>query len=97
MEEYSKDYFKKLANQIMFDLSDQEVEDLQNDFKTMIQQMEILNEINTEGVEPMAYPFENETHYLRDDKVSNVLTQDEALKNAPKVGGQQVIVPKVVR
>ncbi|NBK97396.1 MAG: Asp-tRNA(Asn)/Glu-tRNA(Gln) amidotransferase subunit GatC [Erysipelotrichia bacterium] len=97
MEEYSKEYFKKLANQIMFDLSDEEVSELQEDFKTLTKQMELLDKIDTEGVEPMVYPFEDATSYLREDVVSNQISQEEALLNAPKKQNGQIVVPKVVK
>lgn len=97
MELYSKEYFKKLANQIMFDLSDEEVSELQEEFKTLTKQMELLDEIDTEGVEPMVYPFEEATSYLRDDAVSKQIVQEEALANAPKVMSGQIVVPKVVK
>lgn len=97
MEEYSKEYFKKLANQIMFDLSDEEVSELQEDFKTLTKQMELLNQIDTEDVEPMVYPFEAETYYMREDEVTNQITQEEALLNAPKKQDGQIVVPKVVK
>ena len=97
MEEYSKEYFKKLANQIMFDLSDEEVSELQEDFKTLTKQMELLDKIDTENVEPMVYPFEEATSYMREDVVTNQITQEEALLNAPKKQDGQIVVPKVVK
>lgn len=97
MEKYSKEYFRKLANQIMFDLSDEEISELQEDFKTLTKQMELLDEINTDDVEPMIYPFEEATSYLREDEVSMQLTQKEALSNASKVLNGQIVVPKVVK
>ena len=97
MEEYSKEYFKRLANQIMFDLSDDEIVQLQEDFKTLTQQMELLDKIDTEGVETMVYPFEAETTFLREDVVTNQISQEEALLNAPKTADGQIVVPKVVK
>lgn len=97
MEKYSKEYFKSLANQIMFDLSDAEVEDLQEEFKDLTQQIALLDEINTDGVEPMVYPFEEATFYLREDEVSNVISTKDTLANAPKVLNDQIVVPKVVK
>jgi aspartyl-tRNA(Asn)/glutamyl-tRNA(Gln) amidotransferase subunit C len=96
MELYTKEYFKKLANQIMLDLNDEEAVNLQNDFEVLLQQMDLLNKIDTTDVEEMIYPFEAPTVYLREDEVSNVLSQDDALKNAPEVKEGQIIVPKVV-
>lgn len=97
MEQFSGEYFKKLANQIMFDLSDGEIAELQEDFKTLLKQMELLEKIDTENVQEMVYPFEEETNYLRDDVVSNQITQEEALLNAPKTQDGQIVVPKVVK
>ncbi len=97
MEKYSKEYFKHLANQIMFDLSDQEVEELQEDFKTLTQQMELLNKIDTDDVEAMVYPFDVENTYLREDVVDHVISQEEALENAPLVKERMIVVPKVVK
>lgn len=96
MELYTKEYFKKLANQIMLDLNDEEAASLQNDFEVLLQQMNLLNKIDTTDVEEMIYPFETPTAYLREDEVSNVLSQEDALKNAPEVKEGQIIVPKVV-
>ncbi len=97
MEQFSSEYFKKLANQIMFDLSEEEIAELQDDFKTLLKQMELLEKIDTDNVQEMVYPFEEETHYLRDDVVSKQITQEEALSNAPKTQDGQIVVPKVVK
>lgn len=97
MEQYSKAYFRKLANQIMFDLNDEEVTSLQSDFAKMLEQMSLLDKIDTEHVEAMVYPFEAATTFLREDEVVEVLTQADALKNAPEVKEGQIIVPKVVK
>ena len=96
MEQYTKEYFKKLANQIMLDLNDEEIKSLQSDFEVLLQQMELLNKIDTSDVEEMIYPFETPTTFLRVDEVSNVLSQKDALKNAPEVKEGQIVVPKVV-
>ena len=97
MEKFSKEYFKSLADQIMFDLSDAEVEELQAEFSDLEAHMDLLNKIDTEGVEPMVYPFEEATFYLREDEVSSVISTKDALKNAPKVLNDQIVVPKVVK
>ena len=53
MEKFSSEYFKKLATDIMFELTDQEVEELKVEFKALEEQVKILDEIDTEGVEEM--------------------------------------------
>ena len=92
-----KEYFKKLAQQLMFDLSDEEAEDIVKEFETLQKQMELLDKVNTDGVEEMIYPFEDETHFLRDDVVTHVITQEEAVANVDKNIEGHFVLPKVVK
>ncbi|MEG1638496.1 MAG: Asp-tRNA(Asn)/Glu-tRNA(Gln) amidotransferase subunit GatC [Erysipelotrichaceae bacterium] len=97
MEQFDKEYFKKLANQIMFDLSDQEIHELQDEFKVLLSQMDYLDKINTDGVEEMVYPFEDETSFIREDEVDQVLSVNDALSNVMSVKEGYVHVPKAVK
>lgn len=54
-----------------------------------------LNELDTANVEPLIYMSE-EVNVLREDVVKVVITQDEALKNAPKKDSDYFKVPKVI-
>ena len=89
--------YRKLANQLMFDLSDEEVNELDKEFDTLLKQIELLDTINTDGVEPMVYPFEAPTVFLREDVVDNVLEQADVLKNVKKERAGHILVPKVVK
>ena len=97
MEKFSTEYFHGLANQLNFDLSDEEIELLKKDFKKKKKEVELFDKIDTEGVEPMVYPFETPTTFLREDVVDEVLSQEEALANVKDVRMGHVHVPKVVR
>lgn len=92
-----REYFKKLAQQLMFDLSDEEADDIVKEFQTLQKQMELLDAVNTDGVEEMIYPFEGETTYLREDVVSHVITQEEAIQNVEKNIEGHFVLPKVVK
>ena len=96
-EKHDAAYFKGLAHQLMFDLSDQEADDIVKEFDTLNRQLELLDAVNTDGVEPMVYPFEEETSFLRDDQVSNVITQEEALSNVDKKLEGPFVLPRVVK
>ncbi len=96
-EKKDKDYFKKLAQQCMFDFKEEELERVDSAFEVLENQMKLLEVVDTTGVEPMVYPFEMETTYLREDVVDHVISQEEALKNVRKVKSGHVVVPKVVR
>ena len=56
MEKFSTEYFHKLANDLKFDLSDEEIEELKKDFVAVEEQVSLFEKVDTEGVEPMVYP-----------------------------------------
>ena len=88
--------FKDLANQLRFSLSDAEAQDIKNEFDVLIDQMDLLNKIDTEGVEPMVYPFVEETKFMREDVADQVLPVQEVVKNAPKTKNGFFVTQKVV-
>lgn len=92
-----REYFKKLARQLMFELSDEEADSLVKEFSTLEAQMNLLDAVDTEGVEEMVYPFEEPTVFLREDKVSNVISQDDAMANVTKKLEGHFVLPKVVK
>lgn len=97
MEKFSTEYFRKLASDLKFDLSDEEIESLKKDFIEVEKQVELFDKIDTDGVEPMAYPFETPTVFMREDVISDVLDQEDALKNSADVRMGHIHVPKVVK
>ncbi len=56
---------------------------------------EKLQEVNTDGVEPLIYMTNSHT-VLRADEVVQEISKAEALKNAPKTDGDFFRVPKVI-
>lgn len=88
---------KKLALSLKFDMDEDHYIQLQKDFETLLQQMDFINQnINTDGVENMDFPFEVINTYLRDDEVIEEYPREEILKNAKEVEANQIKVLKVV-
>ncbi len=54
-----------------------------------------LNELDTTGVEPMMHVLDMSNVY-RQDVVGQSLTQEQALKNAPKTDGSYFLVPRIL-
>ncbi len=92
-----REYFKKLAHQLMFDLSDEEADKLVSEFDVLEGQISLLDAVDTEDTEEMIYPFEEPTTFLREDKVTNVISQDDAMANVTKKLEGHFVLPKVVR
>ena len=97
MEKFEREMLKKLANDVMFDLNDQEISELQEELEIYVRQMDLLNRIDTKHVEEMVYPFEAPTAFIRDDQHEYALDVEAALANAPRVVANHVVVPKVVK
>ena len=70
-------------------------EEIINDMTRMLEFVNKLNELDTTGVEPLVYMVD-ETNILRDDITEQIITQKEALMNAPKKDSDYFKVPKVV-
>lgn len=97
MEAFNKEMLKKLSNQLMFDLNDQELNELSHEFQTYLEQIDLLDKIDTENVEPMVYPFDTATAFIREDEQTYAISSEKALSNAPNKSQDYVIVPKVVK
>ena len=69
--------------------------DILNDMNRMLAFVDKLNEMNTDGIEPLIY-MTDESNVMREDVSKDTLTQKEALKNAPKKDSDYFKVPKVI-
>lgn len=97
MAKLTKEVINKCANNLMFNLTDEECETLLNEFETLFAQMEELNQLEgIDDVEPMVFPFEVTTDFLREDIEGEPLSIDEVLSNAKDVKEGQIKLPKVV-
>ncbi len=88
-------YVADLAN---LRLTEPEVENMVKQLGAILEHMDRLSEINTDGVEPMRqvlFPAE-ETATLRADEPRPTLTNDEALANAVYPGQGYFRVPRVI-
>ncbi|MFM7765431.1 MAG: Asp-tRNA(Asn)/Glu-tRNA(Gln) amidotransferase subunit GatC [Sphingomonadales bacterium] len=70
-------------------------ENMRRDLEKILEMCEKLNEVNTDGVEPLIY-MTDRVNNLREEKVEQEITHEEALKNAPKKDSDFFRVPKVI-
>ncbi|PKP44120.1 MAG: Asp-tRNA(Asn)/Glu-tRNA(Gln) amidotransferase GatCAB subunit C [Bacteroidetes bacterium HGW-Bacteroidetes-12] len=69
---------------------------IQTDLTRMLNFVNKLNEVDTNGIEPLVYMLD-EKPTLREDVVIQTITQQEALKNAPNKDTDFIKVPKVIK
>ena len=84
-----------LAHLSRLDFDDDSKEKMKFDFEKMLDFVAKLEEVDTANVEPLSY-MSSELNVLRDDKVEQVLTQEQALQNAPANDTDYIRIPKVI-
>ena len=77
------------------ELSEKEKEQAKRDMGRMLDYFDKLNELNTEGIEPMSHIFPV-SNVFREDEVENGDQRDEMLANAPKAMDGSFQVPRTV-
>ena len=95
MVEIDRNLILKLETLSRLELSEGERNALQVSLGNILNMVDKLNELNTEGVEPLVY-INDEVSVLREDIVKNELPQVAALSNAPDQNGKYFKVPKVI-
>ena len=74
---------------------DSEKEKIRTDLNKILQFVDQLNEVNTDGIEPLIF-INEDTNVLRTDVVEHNIPQSDALKNAPMKNEEYFLVPKVI-
>ena len=97
MKQITKEGLRECANKLMFELSDEQVDRLYDEFSIIIEQMSLIGDIpGVDDAIPMTFPFDVTNSYLRDDVAGKPLDREDALKNAKDVVDGQIRLPKVV-
>lgn len=97
MKKITREVLNDAANRLLFTMSDEQYETLEDEFRTLIKQMGKIGEISDlDEYEPMTFPFDCETSYLREDVPEEPLPRGVALKNAGNKQDNQIKLPKVV-
>ncbi len=85
----------ELAALARLTLSAEEVERMRGDLEAVLDYMEKLSEIDTSNVPPTAHVLDISTPF-RPDRVADLLSVAEAVRNAPAHDNASMIVPKVI-
>lgn len=85
----------KLAELAKLEFNEDDKNEIQKNLGNILDLVEKLQEVDTEGVEPLIYVNEDKDVF-REDKVVNKTTKEEALKNAPSKDSDYFKIPKVI-
>jgi aspartyl-tRNA(Asn)/glutamyl-tRNA(Gln) amidotransferase subunit C len=85
----------KIAHLSRLEFDEKDAAKMMSDMTNIVNWVEKLNEVDTEGVEPLT-TMSHEINMLREDEVKEHLPHEDALKNAPKKDADYFRVPKVI-
>ncbi|OFY65420.1 MAG: asparaginyl/glutamyl-tRNA amidotransferase subunit C [Bacteroidetes bacterium RIFCSPLOWO2_02_FULL_36_8] len=85
----------KLAHLARLSFEGESKQKIIKDLNNILGFVEKLNELDTEGVPALTH-ISSEINNLREDKVIQNITREDALKNAPKKDSFYFRVPKVI-
>ena len=89
------DLVKYLAELSKIQISESQTEEVKQQLDAILQYMDILNKVDTEGIEPLSHVFAV-TNVMREDEVKPSYNREEILFNAPNRAEQTFTVPKTV-
>lgn len=89
------DLIKYLESLARITLSEDEEKKVGAELQDILTYIDMLNELDTDGVEAMSHCFPV-TNVMRDDEVRPSMTPDEITANAPEAQDGCFVVPKTV-
>jgi aspartyl-tRNA(Asn)/glutamyl-tRNA(Gln) amidotransferase subunit C len=90
-----KQTLDKLAHLSRLEINEKDEPKMLQDLSNIVTFVEKLNEVNTDGIEPLT-TMSQEINALREDEPGEHLSHEEALKNAPAKDKDFFRVPKVI-
>jgi aspartyl-tRNA(Asn)/glutamyl-tRNA(Gln) amidotransferase subunit C len=91
----NRELLDKIAHLSRLEFDEKDAEKMMKDMSEIVEWVEKLKEVNTEGVEPLT-TMSHEINALREDEVNEHLSHERALRHAPKKDADYFRVPKVL-
>jgi aspartyl-tRNA(Asn)/glutamyl-tRNA(Gln) amidotransferase subunit C len=94
----------KIDNKLISDLSrlaklkfdSKSAKNIKSELNIILGFIDSISQVDTNGVVPLVY-MSDELNILRNDKITNVVSQQDALKNAPQKDSDYFKVPTVLK
>lgn len=91
----AEDDVLKVASLSRLKLSGAEIQSLGTQMGSVLKYIAMLDELETEAIEPMAHAIEI-SNVFREDQLQDSLPRDKALSNAPLTDGNYFLVPAIL-
>lgn len=90
-----RELLNKIAHLSRLEFDEKDAEKMMRDMTEIVEWVEKLKEVDTEGVEPLT-TMSHEVNALREDEVGEHLSRERALRHAPAKDAEYFRVPKVL-
>lgn len=87
---------ERLAELAKLEFTDEEKLEFISDFNKILAFVEKLEEVDTDGVDPLVYITDNK-NVTREDVSRTEISKEEGLENAPLHDSDYIKVPKVIK
>lgn len=91
----NRELLDKIAHLSRLEFDEKDAEQMMQDMTEIVNWVEKLKEVDTEGVEPLT-TMSHEVNVFREDKVKEHLSHERALLHAPRKDNDYFRVPKVL-
>jgi aspartyl-tRNA(Asn)/glutamyl-tRNA(Gln) amidotransferase subunit C len=91
----NQNVISKLARLSKLKFNEDEMKLISNDLSKMLDFINQLQDLDTEGIDPLIHVNE-EINNWREDQVQGMISQEEALSNSPVKDGTYFKLPKVL-
>jgi aspartyl-tRNA(Asn)/glutamyl-tRNA(Gln) amidotransferase subunit C len=91
----NQNVISKLARLSKLKFNEDEMKLISNDLSKMLEFINQLQDLDTEGIDPLIHVNE-EINNWREDQVQGMISQEEALSNSPVKDGTYFKLPKVL-
>ena len=96
MAKVTEDEVKKLAKLSAISLTDDDIKEFQKQIAEILQYVEQLQDIDTEGVKPTTQVTNLKNVMRKDEIAKQQISSKELLKNVPEMEGDLIKVPKIL-
>lgn len=93
--ELTRENVAKIARLSRLRLTDSELDRFTGQLGEILNYVEMLNELDTSGVEPMAHAADL-SNVFRPDVPAPSLSREEVFRNAPRTDGKYFLVPPIL-
>jgi len=93
--EINDELVKHIAHLSRLEFEGEDLENIKGDMEQIIRFIDKLSELDTKNVEPLIF-MSDEVNVLREDVPEDIISNEQALMNAPKKDSDYFRIPKVL-